>query len=139
MIIQICQDQPEIALCIVQPGCTGQQLIDAGLRLVIRRPDCYCCRTPPILRKGCWLYNPPKPYHEPHELPALVYDAFEVNDEGLIVFRLDDLFFEYPPGRYSGTVELKPCSTPIVQVDIDLCSIPFVLSEAQVTSKRGCE
>lgn len=139
MIIQICQNQPDLALRIAQPGCSGQQLIDyESVRMVIRAPHCPCLLKSPIVRDGCWLYNEPiRPENIlPHELPAIVYDAFSVNDDGEIVFKFDALLWRMPPGRYIGHVEFKN-GCPIVQVDIDLCSRPYIVDRATPVS-RSC-
>lgn len=139
MIIQVCQNQPELTLRIVQPGCNGGQLLDyTQLRLVIRAPECKFLLKSPIYREGCWLYNPPGEHEvPPHELPAIIYEGFDCNDKREVVFRFDSLMWKLPPGRYFGYVEYKD-GTPITKVDLDLCTIPFIVDKATLNSPRGC-
>lgn len=135
-ITRICMGQAELAIRLVQPGCDGGQLVNyEDVRLVIAAPYCSHRLKSPQLFRGCWpgfetpwIDSPP-----PHELPALVYPAFETNDEGMTVFRFDDKLWKFPPGRYIGTIEFNN-GMVLAKLDIDLCSAPFILDKVTVTS-----
>lgn len=147
-IIKICQGQPELAVRIVQPGCNGSQLIDyKNIRLVIKAPYCDCMPCTPIVVYGCWPgYSGPigEPRPSINDLPALVYDAFDINDDGETVFRFDDKLWNLlPPGRYFGTIEFKNGGF-IDKLDIDLCTTPFIISKVSAAQEpcsesRGCK
>ena len=138
-IVRICQGQPELAIRIVQPGCTGGQLLNyKDTRLVITAPECPAYLKSPLHFKGCWPgFSGELPYtfpEVPHELPVLVYPAFRINDNGDTVFRFDSLFFDYPPGRYIGTVEFTN-GCIINQFEIDYCMTPFLIDRISQTAQ----
>lgn len=138
-ITRICWGQPELAVRLVQPGCNGGQLIDyEHIRLVITAPACpYRLKSEQVFY-GCWpSYE--TPWSDgilPHELPALVYPAFDTNDEGEIVFRFDSHLWKLPPGRYIGSVELND-GRQLAELDIDLCTTPVIIDKTRVTN-RAC-
>ncbi|MBQ3569593.1 MAG: hypothetical protein IJA20_02845 [Methanocorpusculum sp.] len=136
-IVKICQGQPELAVRLVQPGCGGGQLVDVdNLRLVIKAPECNHLLKSPIIMTGCWpgYDNLPRLGETPpHELPAVVYPAFDTNDNGDIIFRFDKQLFELPPGRYWGYVELAN-GTILTKLDLDLCFTPVLVDAVSVTS-----
>lgn len=141
MIINICHDQQELAVRITQPGCSGGQVIDHDLFLLrIQAPHCPHLLKSPICLTGCWpqhrepFFDPNCP---PHELPALVYPALKTDEEGRIVFRFDSLLHKLPKGRYIGTIIFD--GTPITELDLDLCSIPFLVDEAVVVTSQTDE
>lgn len=140
-IIRICQGQPELAVRIVQPGC-GSQLIDfQNIRLVIQAPNCTCIPCSPIIVSGCWP-GYPGPFDEPRcpisKLPALVYPAFNTNADGETVFRFDRRLWSLPTGRYFGNIEFNN-GTPIDRLDIDLCTIPFLVDKVSITQEPCSE
>ncbi len=138
-IVRICQGQPELAVRLVQPGCDGGQLIDwEHVRLVIKAPHCPHLLKSPMIFTGCWpgWETPWTNQVLPHELPALVYPAFDTNDDGETVFRFDKNLYTLPPGRYEGRVELSNGALLSV-LDIDLCTMPTIIDKVSVTSK-GC-
>lgn len=133
MIIQICQGQEELALSIEQPGCNGVKLADLNVRLVIEAPHCEWLLKSPWYRTGCWPGNEPRePLLPPHEMSKLVYPASYINNDGDIVFRLDSLLFNRPPGRYLGKLFFFT-GQPITELDLDLCTRPFFIG--RVTAK----
>lgn len=139
-IIKICQGQPELAVRLVQPGCNGGQLVDyENLRLVIKAPECNRLLKSPIIMTGCWpgYDNLPRLGElPPHEYPALVYPAFDINENSEVVFRFDHQLLELPPGRYWGYIELNN-GTVLAKLDLDLCSSPVLIDTVSVT-EVGC-
>lgn len=134
VITRICKGQPELAVRLVQPGCMGGQLVTENLRLVITAPQCQCHLKSPLLFTGCWpgFTTPWSDAVYPHELPAVVYPAFETNDDGDVVFRLDDLLWKMPSGRYIGTIEFNNGQV-LTELDIDLCNFPVLIDTVTVT------
>lgn len=142
-IIEICQGQPRLALMITQPGCDGSQLMHwEDTRLVIRAPNCptCCVLLSPTCFCGCWPGHDVDRWNAhdcpPHEHPILIYDAFNRDDAGRIVFLFDSLLYQRPPGRYLGEVQFKN-GRHIVSFEIDLCSRPFILNDAQTITVGG--
>lgn len=136
-IIRICQGQPELALRIVQPGCGGGQLIEyERIRMVIQAPHCEHRLKSPLVFNGCWPgFNTPwRDSPPPHELPALIYPAFDTNEYGETVFRFDDKLYALPPGRYFAFIEFTN-GTLITRLDLDLCNSPFLVDTARVTEE----
>lgn len=134
-ITRICWGQPELAVKLVQPGCNGGQLIDyEHVRLVIQAPHCKCRLKSELIFTGCWpgYETPWTDAVYPHELPALVYPAFDTNDKGETVFRFDDQLWHLPPGRYWGILEFND-GRPIAKLDIDLCTTPVLIDSVSVT------
>jgi len=121
---------------IIQPGCNGGQLINSDdIRLVIQAPDCGCAGQSPFIVYGCWPgYDGPigEAHIPPHDRPALVYPAFDINDEGDTIFRFDRRLWTMPGGRYIGTIEFNNGDI-IDQIDIDLCTIPFLVDRVSIT------
>lgn len=140
-IIRICQGQPELAVRIVQPGCGGQLINFEDIRLVIQAPHCDCMPCSPFIVNGCWP-GYPGPFGEPacpaSELPALVYPAFDTNDKGETVFKFDNRLWSLPPGRYFGNIEFNN-GMAIDRLDIDLCTIPFLVDRVSVTHEPCSE
>jgi len=144
-IIRLCHGQPELAIRIVQPGCNGAQIIDyKHIRLVIEAPDCGFLLKSPVTLTGCWPGHPWAPGTSgevPHQLPALVYPAFDTDEMGRTVFRFDDKLWQMPPGRYFGNVEFNN-GTHITRLDLDLCNTPFLVDMAVLTNEpctnKGC-
>lgn len=139
MITKICYGQSELSIRLVQPGCDGGQVVNwRDVRMVIAAPYCdHRLKSPQVFR-GCWpgFETPWSDAVYPHELPALVYPAFETNDEGETVFRFDDKLWRMPPGRYIGTIEFTN-GTVLARLDLDLCNSPVIVDRVRVTS-AGC-
>lgn len=133
MIIKIRRGQPELRLSLVQPGRDGAKLASDNLRLIISAPHCDCLLKSPLIFEGCWPGHEIREEVPPHEWPALCYPAWEVSDDGDVVFRLDELLFQRPPGRYIGQVEWKD-GRPIARLDIDLDSGPYIIDKITVIS-----
>lgn len=126
MIIPLSATQGELAVSIVEPGCSGGKILDHSIfRLVIRRPENADCRMAfsPIIRKGCWPGMPE--WIDPSlrvDIPTLVYPAFTTDEDGNIVFKFDSKLRQLLPGRYWGCVEKQTASgwVGIRTLDIDL-------------------
>jgi hypothetical protein len=132
MIIRLQRHQPELRLRHGRPGGLGGPLDARDLRLVIRPPaQTGGCGFTDIVRKGFWPGNPPEnDSHLPHELPALTYPCFEIDEEGDAVFRFDRLLWRRPCGRYVGHVNYGP--KEIARVDLDLGPIDWRVLRADV-------
>ena len=93
------------------------------LQLLIMRgewnEECGCKENymgSPLYLHGCWpfhptdvdLANPIQP-----DFPVLVYDSFDVDEEGRVVFNFDDRLWELPDGRYTGVLRVRPVNPPI--------------------------
>lgn len=137
-IVQLCRGQPELSVRLVQPGCNGGQLVDfQNIRLVIKPPrPCMCHKVmplSPLYFHGCWPGHdtPWGPRVPPEERQLLVYPAFNITEQGDIVFRFDEQLWEYPSGRYEGHIELQD-GTPITVLDIDLCNTPLLVESVSV-------
>lgn len=135
-IIKIRRYQPDIAVRIVEAGC-GNQITDAEqLRLVIRPPECPGVKNSPLQFCGCWPgYDVAKECPKIEEYPSLIYDGFELSDDGEIIFRFDSKFWLYPSGRYWATIEVKADGTQLVCFDIDLETVVYHID--RVTSEQG--
>lgn len=134
-ITKICFGQSELCIRLVQPGCDGGQLVNyQDVRLVIAAPYHNHRLKSPQLFRGCWpgFDTPWCDDVYPHEMPALVYPAFDTNEDGDTVFRFDDKLWQLPPGRYVGTIEFNN-GMRLAQLDIDLCNAPVIVDRVSVT------
>lgn len=134
-IVRLSLGQPELSIKLVQPGCDGGQLVNwQDVRLVIAAPALNHRLKSPQLFRGCWpgFETPWCDDVYPHEMPALVYPAFESNDDGDTVFRFDDKLRKLPAGRYVGTIELLD-GTVLAKLDIDLCPAPVLIDRMTLT------
>lgn len=133
MIVRLCESTPKLGLRIVQPGCTGQQLMDTGVNLAITPVNC----PAPDLLEPYWEDCQLKWRSLRPEIPALTYPAFEVDDDGNVVFYFDSKLWNLPPGRYRGQVMLGiHCSR--TTFDIDLCNRPVVIERAVTVATPPC-
>ena len=124
MIIRIDPDAVRLALR-VKAGPSFQAASWRGLQLLVTpgpRPD-ECGGGSPMYFLGCW----PGPSQTGPgidvanfrpDFPAIVIDAFELDAEGRVVFRIKDAFRGLPPGRYHGELRFCPpmepmCLTPL--------------------------
>ncbi len=77
-----------------------------------------CCHVggSPWVLTGCWPFHPTgiDVANPPHfDFPAIILDAFDADDEGRIVFRLDERVHSLPNGRYTGQIRVHPHTPPI--------------------------
>lgn len=129
-IVRLPCGQYELAIRIVTPGCFGRQIVGTeGLYLMIRDVDCGECGLTTLHFEGCWAgHETPVTYYGcAPDRPALVYPAFDVTDDGEVLFRFDDRLSELPRGRYIGDIKLAD-GTCIRSLDIDLCSTTALIS-----------
>lgn len=109
MIVHITQGMTRLGLLIKDYG-TNRILTDWRVLQLVVTPGQFdkCCAPAgsPWYLTGCWPgkrtgvdvanWRP--------DFPAIVYDAFELDPDGRIVFRLDERLHRLPPGRYTGAV-----------------------------------
>lgn len=127
MIIKVCEDTPKIGLRIVQPGCNGKQLMDTGVVLAITPISCPRPERLVPYWENCEL----KYRDETPRIPSLEYPAFDISDDGLVIFYLDRKAWALPPGRYKGYIIIGGhCSN--TTFDIDLCNTSYVIDQAVV-------
>lgn len=138
-IVKICQGQPQLAVRIVTAGADGMQLVDyKKLRLLIVPYPVARQELPlsPQHFEGFWPSHDVEKWNEsfilPEEEPLLIYPAFDVNDEGEIVFRLDRQIW-CRRGRYMGIVETID-GQKIVELDLDISSQRFITDRVSVNS-----
>jgi hypothetical protein len=119
VVITLLRNQPELRMTLIGPKRPLSEI-----RLIITTPP-----YPPdgqlslIIRKGWWGYPEPGEgrlvYPEdPAGWPALVYPAFEFDDEGAVVFRLDRRLWARPCGRYTGRVVAGGDLAAAVDIDL---------------------
>lgn len=113
MILQLYPDITRIALRIRYSG-TKNFLSDwENIQLVVTPGQTGCSCPPdgsPWILEGCW------PGHRTGvdvanwrpDFPPMIIPALERDDEGRIVFLLDEQFYQLPPGRYTGMVRYLP-------------------------------
>lgn len=138
-IVKICQGQPSLAVRIVTPGCNGGQVIDyKQLRLVIMSPPAKRCELPlsPQHFSGFYPTHDVDKWNEsfilPEEEPLLIYPAFDVNDNGDIVFRLDRQMW-CRRGRYVGVIETID-GRKLVELDLDISTQQYIADTVTVNS-----
>jgi hypothetical protein len=138
VIIKIARGQPELKVTVVQPGQGGRLPSVEGVRLVVcPPPPSGFAQLSPIVRLGEWGYPPVEDYPpRPHELPAIVYPAFEIDAEGAIVFRLDSHLWSRPSGRYLGRV-MVGCHEAAT-LDIDLEPMRYIPVKAELSDVKAC-
>lgn len=120
MILSLTRYTTRLALRVKNLIDYGQLTDWHALQLVImpgeeRRSSCHVGGSPWVLT-GCWPFhptgidvaNPPRP-----DFPAIVLDAFDSDDEGRIVFQLDQRVHMLPNGRYTGLLRIHPHTPPI--------------------------
>lgn len=133
MIIRLCEDTPKLAVRIAQPGCDGRQLVDTRVNIVIRPVVCVERSTTHTYWDGCSF----REEVIPDPVPTLRYPAFELDDEGRVVFYFDDKLWSLPPGRYQADIEIDgDCVHTSMQ--IDLCNRPVAIEQVAVTAKASC-
>lgn len=145
MIINLSRSQKEIAVAIVEPGCSGGQILNfTQFRLSIRRPEDDGCwmNNSPILRLGCWPGVPEyidPAFQTPH--PEIIYPAFTTDNDGNIVFKLDRKMDFLRPGRYQGCIERQTgeCWVTVRCLDIDLENMPTLATRVTVSDSDSIQ
>lgn len=119
MIVTVTRYTARLALR-VKNLLDGGQVTDWRLLQLVIAPSCedrMCCGGgSPWILCGCWPFHPTGvdvANPAPHDFPAIVLDAFETDDEGRVVFRLDHRFHALPNGRYVGILRAHPHTPPI--------------------------
>lgn len=116
MIIHLPQGARKLALKIANNKDHGTLATWKGIQLHIApgaQCDCGCWEGgSPWVLNGCWPgkitgVDIANPWRGP-DIPTLVYDAQTVDEDGRIVFFLDDKLEAIPPGRYRGYVQYTP-------------------------------
>ena len=133
MIIRLCEDTPKLAVRITQPGCGGRQLMDTRVDMVIRPVVCAERTHTHTYWDGCAF----KEEVIPDPVPALRYPAFELDDEGRVVFYFDNKLWSLPPGRYQADIEIDGTCTQTT-IQIDLCNRPVAVEQIAVTGASSC-
>lgn len=131
-IVRLCEDTPKLALKIVQPGCDGRQLMDMRVEIQISPVQCEQPQERIVLDACLNVVDVVK-----RQIPTLTYPAFELDDEGRIVFYFDKRLWSQPPGRYHARVLIGGCCDK-THIDIDLCNRPVIIEQVAVTSVAGC-
>lgn len=134
MIVKLCADNPKLALRLVQPGCSGKQLLYQGITIELRKSRCGTGEKYRYVSDGCAIRTiiiPPP--------PPICYPAFELDDDGRVVFYFDDKLFNQPSGRYWATILINnKCSG--IEFDIDLCCDKLIIDQyAQTDAPYGDE
>lgn len=132
MIIRLCEDTPKLALKIVQPGCDGKQLMDLGVEIQISAAHCHIPQDRVVVDICLNIIDVVRP-----QIPTLVYPAFELDDDGRIVFYFDKRLWVQPPGRYHARVLIGGYCDK-THIDIDLCNRPIIIEQVAVISATGC-
>lgn len=115
MILYLTQGMAELGLRVKNLP-TGDQVISwEDIQLLIEPGQwdsrCHCGPNgSPWILHGCW------PGHRTEvdianfrpDFPVIVYQAERLDDEGRLVFHLDERLWSLPPGRYSGTLRVAP-------------------------------
>jgi hypothetical protein len=138
MIVRIKQNQPELRVTMSEPGPSGQLLEDyRNVRLEISAPAIHPSSLDTVIKKrGCWPGYADDPELLPHELPTLIYPAFEVDCQGALVFRFDDKLHRRPRGRYIGRLKYK--GEIVWTIDIDLGSAIWLPVRIEYGEERVC-
>lgn len=128
IIVKLCEDTPKLALSIVQPGCQGRELMDTNIEIRISKKGCPAGPVQQVEEDNCsvttrWVLETP---------PAVIYPAFDIDEDGRVEFYFDDRLWNMPSGRYVGEILIGGYPTGAV-VDIDLCN--SILSVASATVK----
>lgn len=141
MIIRLCEDQPKLALRISQPGCSGGQLMGRGVVLNITSAACPGVLKSPLLWCGCFADTRIKESdccNVPElDSPSLQYPAFDVDEEGRVVFYFDKKLWSLPGGRYRAILSFRDGGV-IDTFDLDLCNRPLVIDQVAVTDAKYC-
>lgn len=117
MILYINRGTARLALRVREINQTSQLTSWQQLQLLIQPgqwdEDCGPNGSPWILH-GCW---PGKrtgvDIANPHfDFPIIVYQAYEMDNDGRVVFLLDEKLYALPNGRYTGVLRVMPHVPP---------------------------
>lgn len=136
VFVRIQPGQEELAVRLVQPGCGSQVISREDMRLVITAPQPKSALLSEQTFTGFWPGSE-TPWSDAVGAGRdfmLVYPAFDVNEEGDVVFRFDDQLRTLRPGRYIGSVETAS-GTQLVSLDIDLSPTPLLIETLTLTGK----
>lgn len=124
MILYIADGITRIALRIKQLGGRSQLISWHNLRMIVHRGqlDCNpCFAGTRLIFTGCWptgRTNVDVANCRPH-VPPFFCDAFELDQDGRVVFRLGDHFSKRPYGRYTAIViEVPPNKKPVTPFNL---------------------
>lgn len=113
MIIKLSAGATRLALRVKEFG-SNRQLIDWRMMQLLIQPGQHdeCCgpNGSPWYLHGCWPMHPTGvdiANHRP-DFPTICYNAFELDGDGRVVFRLDERLWSLPHGRYTGILRLYP-------------------------------
>lgn len=113
MIIKLSEGAARLAMRVKETG-SGRQLIDWHMMQLLIQPGQHdeCCgpNGSPWYLHGCWPMHPTGvdiANHRP-DFPTICYNAFELDEEGRVVFMLDHHLWTLPHGRYTGILRLYP-------------------------------
>lgn len=151
MIVTITENTPRVAFKLSSYG--GKQLYTnwQELQLVITPlpsgPECPgFVPLSPWYFTGCWFpptrtdVNVNAPNRD-FDFSPIVYDAFEADADGRVVFLLDEKFWSLPRGRYLGMIRTYPAkvTTPVVAGVGPVCGEwPREVPAQNVTCTRCC-
>lgn len=119
MIISLTRYTARLALRIRNTLDFAQTNDWKNLQLLIMPPEprrgCHVGGSPWYLH-GCWPFHPTdidvaNPWVP--DFPTIAIDAFDADEEGRIVFLLDDRVYALPNGRYIGIVRMHQHAQPI--------------------------
>lgn len=113
MIVRLCEDTPKLHIRVSQLGCGRRALLDAS-ELIIQPPDGGAAPDTPTLR----------------------YPAFEMDDDGRVVFYFDKKLWTLPNGRYNATVVVP--GGKALTFGIDLCNRTHEIDQMAVTTVAPC-
>lgn len=121
MIVTLTRYTTRLAIRLRNTLDGGQIINWRNLQLVVMPPapeNCGCCHVPnsPWVLTGCWPYHPTGvDVANPHRIdfPAMVFNAFETDKAGRIVFALDHRIDALPNGRYDGLIRVGLHEVPI--------------------------
>lgn len=133
MIVKLCEDTPKLALSIVQPGCNGRELLDTNIELRITKKSCPLGPVQEVVEDNCSVTT----VWVEHAVPAVIYPAFDLDEDGRVEFYFDDKLWNMPSGRYEGEVLIGGLGTGAI-IDIDLCNSPLVIASASVKPALVC-
>ena len=116
MIVYINQGTRKLAIRIANRSTGDYAASYEDMQLFIRpgpMDGCDCWEGgSPWYFYGCWPGHPTgvdvaNPWKR-RDIPTLVYDAAELDDDGRVVFNLDERLDQIPAGRYTGIIQTTP-------------------------------
>lgn len=124
-VLSLCTDTPELAIAIGGRPCYPDVYELCFQPVGYVEPPTIIKAT--VIDNGCGCPASPMPPLEPTcYTPACLvrYRPLYVNDDGELVFRMDDELFDLPRGRYRAIVYYmgEDCPVVIGDVQVDLCN-----------------